>query len=415
MLRFNPFRPNGFAPSTVFTGRIDETLALEKMLYNTLNGNPQNFILYGERGIGKSSLLHIHRMLADGLIQGNRDVRNNFLVVSLNLESTDTHDTLIRKLGISLRSTCAEAAKGRDILKRSLAFLSRFEAAGVKLRDKPLETSSDPLMELVSAYCQTAEEISGSYDGILVIIDEADTAPSSAHLGATLKSLSERLAVCKNNVVCFGLAGVSNLIGTLRESHESSPRLFTGFQLKPLSEPETREVVLKSVHEANQKNKRATKIKREAVDLITALSEGYPSFIQEFGFFAYDADKDYLITVEDVQEGAWKEHGAYSQLGMKYFHRLYMGKIGSDDYRRVLQSMAVYGDKWVTKAQIRKDTGLKETTLSNAMSALLNRQIIHQEGRKGYYRLPSKSFAAWIKGLKESTEIFGEGEESFSD
>jgi DNA-binding IclR family transcriptional regulator len=77
-----------------------------------------------------------------------------------------------------------------------------------------------------------------------------------------------------------------------------------------------------------------------------------------------------------------------------------MVKIGSYEYRKVLQSMATHGDEWVTKDQLRKEAGLKETTLSNALQALLNRGIVNQEGKKGYYRLPSKSFAAWIKGIE---------------
>ncbi|QMV18801.1 hypothetical protein GOB94_08990 [Granulicella sp. 5B5] len=377
---------------------MEETWALEQMLFNTLNQNPQHFILHGERGIGKSSLLQIHRMLAVGQISGNSDKANNFLVVTLNLEPTDTHESLIRKLGLSLQTTCAAASKGNEVLKKSLDFLLRFEAAGVKLRDKPARQVVDPLLELTNAYCQTVEDIKGFRDGILVIIDEADTAPASAHLGATLKSLSERVALSSNNVLCFGLAGVSNLISTLRESHESSPRLFTGFDLKPLSESESHDVVKKSIADANQKNLRATKILPDAEDMIVALSEGYPSFIQEFGYFAFDADEDFKITVDDVKKGAWQEHGAYAQLGMKYFHHLYNGKIGSDEYRNVLHFMSTHSDKWVSKEQIRQGTRLKETTLSNAMQALVSRGIVNRDNKKGYYRLPSKSFAAWIKG-----------------
>ena len=76
-MRYNPFRPNGVAPQTVFTGRIEEVLALEQMLFNTLHGNPQHFILHGERGIGKSSLLHIHRLIAEGRLPSDDDKSSN--------------------------------------------------------------------------------------------------------------------------------------------------------------------------------------------------------------------------------------------------------------------------------------------------------------------------------------------------
>jgi Cdc6-like AAA superfamily ATPase len=228
-LRFNPFRPNGFAPRTVFTGRIEETVALERMLFNTLNGNPQHFILHGERGIGKSSLLYIHRLIASGRVARADGEAFNFLVVSLNLDSTDTNETIIRKLGLALRTACAAQSRGKEFLKSAWGLLSRFEAAGVKLRDSAGDDSLDPMMALIEAYSKTCEDIRGFYDGILVIIDEADTAPYTAHLGSTLKALSERVALSDNNVLTIGLAGVSNLVGILRASHESSPRLLLAF------------------------------------------------------------------------------------------------------------------------------------------------------------------------------------------
>lgn len=279
-LRFHPFRPNGFAPSTVFTGRIDESVALEQMLLNTLNRNPQHFILHGERGIGKSSLLYIHRLIATGDLSGIGGQRYNYLVVSINVEPTETAESLIRKLGLSLRVKCASESNGKEFFKTSLEFLSRFEAAGVRLRSKSENAEHDPMMTLAEAYSKTCEDIKGYYDGILLIIDEADTAPASAHLGAILKSLSERVALCHNNVLAIGLAGVTNLISILRESHQSSPRLFSGFHLKPLSEQETREVIHKALDEAASINGKATKIAKPAEDMIVTLSEGYPSFIQ---------------------------------------------------------------------------------------------------------------------------------------
>jgi hypothetical protein len=54
-----------------------------------------------------------------------------------------------------------------------------------------------------------------------------------------LKTLTERVSKCGNTVLAIGLAGVSSLLTVLRESHESSPRLFTSFDLKPLSDDET--------------------------------------------------------------------------------------------------------------------------------------------------------------------------------
>jgi hypothetical protein len=398
---FNPFRPNSLIPTGLFTGRYDESVALENMLFNTLNGNPQHFLLHGERGIGKSSLLFIHETTAKGRIKAFDGRTFNFLVVSLNLDSNDTYESVIDKLGQGLKLTCAAASKGKEFLKTAWDFLSRFEAAGIKLRPAETGDPHTPLMNLVHAYANSCEDIKGFYDGILILIDEADKAPVAAQLGSILKTLTERVSRSDNSVLAIGLAGVSSLLSVLRESHESSPRLFTCFDLKPLSDDETKQVIRKSLQDAAEKNGVTTSIAPDAEDMIVKLSEGYPNFIQEFGFFAFKADTDLMITCDDVQAGAWSEHGAFAQLGAKYFKHLYFGKISSDNYRQLLQTMATHEDAWITKEQLRSEAGLSETILTNALQALLTRKIIlSREGKKGHYRLPSKSFSAWLRAYK---------------
>ena len=66
--------------------------------------------------------------------------------------------------------------------------------------------------------------------------------------------------------------------------------------------------------------------------------------------------------------------------------------------------MAGKDDNWVTKAEIRKATGMKSYTLNNAIAALKKRHVIlPKPGKAGVYRLPTKAFAAWI-GAYAKTE-----------
>jgi Cdc6-like AAA superfamily ATPase len=412
-MAYNPFRPNSLVPTGIFTGRYDETVAIEDMLFNTLHGNPQHFLLHGERGIGKSSLLYIHELVAKGRIAPIGKKKNfNFIVVSLSLDSGDTYDTLIEKIAFELRTSCAKEDQSRALLQKTWEFVSRIEAAGVRLRPQTATDAILPLNNLVQTFVQTCEDIKGHYDGVLLLIDEADKAPASAQLGSTLKTLTERVSRSENNVLAVGLAGVSSLISILRESHESSPRLFTTLDLKPLSDDEAKEVIQRSLKEAEEKNGFRTDIAPGAEARIVQLSEGYPSFIQEFGYCAFASDSDDSISLEDVEAGAWSEHGAFTQLGAKYFKHLYFGKIASDKYRQLLQIMATHDDEWLTKAELRQEAGLSETILTNALQALLSRKIIvAREGKKGVYRLPSKSFAAWLRAYK----LRGESPTDISD
>jgi hypothetical protein len=104
--------------------------------------------------------------------------------------------------------------------------------------------------------------------------------------------------------------------------------------------------------------------------------------------------------VDDVKDGAYGVNGALDQLGHKYFNELYFTQIGSDDYRRVLQAMARFSDSWVNRTKIKQIIDIKETTLNNALQALKSRNIIiPNPALQGEFRLPTKSFAAWIKAF----------------
>jgi predicted AAA+ superfamily ATPase len=398
MYKFNPFRPNSLVSPGIFTGRVEECVALEKLLFQTKNGNPGYALLYGERGIGKSSLLFVHELTAKGELNGFESARFNFLTVTIILEPSDTYQTIIRKLGAGLSRTIASHNKAQELAKKAWDFINRLEVMGVKYRATPEEAPSELLDELAQAYTTTCDDICGFYDGILVLIDEADKPPANAHLGALVKGLTERTARSQSNKVSLALAGADAVLQNLRESHESALRVFTTYHLKPLSWDECIEVLRKGLKDAAERNQFETRISPEAEHLLAFYSEGYPHFIQQFGYCAFAADTDNEIDREDVPRGAWAEHGAFDQLGTKYFEGLYFEQINSNDYRQVLRFMAERLDGWVSKEEIRRAVHLKESTLNNALQALKNRRIIlPQPGQPGSFRLPLKSFAAWIK------------------
>ncbi|MFZ0178824.1 MAG: hypothetical protein WAL84_02990 [Candidatus Dormiibacterota bacterium] len=109
----------------------------------------------------------------------------------------------------------------------------------------------------------------------------------------------------------------------------------------------------------------------------------------------------------DVQKGAYGETGALKQLGLKYFEKQYFEQIGSEEYRQVLRVMAKHFDSWVSKSEIRKEAAqIKASTLDNALSALKSRGIIlAKRGTKGTYKLPSRSFAVWIRAFSQTEEL----------
>jgi hypothetical protein len=410
MVRYNPFRPSGLVSPGMFAGRYTELEATERALLQTKHGNPHHFLVLGERGIGKSSLMLNVQWVSSGDISPFEGEKYKFLDVSIILEPSDSYADMIHRIGIEIKRQVAEREPLGEIAKNTWDFLKRWEVAGVKYDNHREEGKQSELLDdLLLTVERTLAHFGSRIDGIVILIDEADKATSATHLGEFAKLFTERLVRRGCERVCLGFAGLTTLLKTLRDSHESSVRIFEIFSLEPLSRDERITVIDNGLAKAKEQNGFETSITSDAKSLISHLSEGYPHFLQQFAYSAFDADKDNSIDVDDVLDGAFdSDHGALKQLGVKYFQDLYFDKIGADEYRAVLGAMAENFDNWVTKAEIRKKVQIKESTLNNAISALKKRHIIiPKPGSAGAYKLPNRSFAAWIRAFVRGKEEVG--------
>jgi hypothetical protein len=400
VLKFNPFQPNKMVVPGMFTGRIEEVDTIEQCLFQAKNGNPQHFLIEGERGIGKSSLLFLVEGFASGKVVSELNGKLNFLTLSVDMGGVETQLDIVRTIARELKSSLSEREALKEKALQVWDFVSKFEVMGVKYHGgsgKPV--SDDARDELVNNIAKLAS--SEDLDGIFIIIDEADAPPESADLGEFIKLFTERLTRKNCNNVLLGLSGLPSTISKIRASHESAPRVLEILRLEPLEPDERKQVIEKGLSLAATKNGSSTAITNEAMTYLCELSEGYPHFIQQFAYCAFAEDTYNYIDMTDVLGGAHKENGAIAQLGHKYFNEMYFGRISSSEYRKVLNTMAEYSDQWVPRKTLVRESGVKETTLNNALNALKAKNVIlADEARAGYYRLPTKSFAAWINAIK---------------
>ncbi len=403
-MRFNPYRPQSPTPPGMFSGRGDELSHIERFLFQTKNENPQHFIIEGERGIGKSSLMLFVNYLAKGHISFSKMDPFKFLVCSIELNSTVDYLQIIKMIAQELSLAVSENDKIKSKAVKAWEFLSKWEILGVRYHKDDLQLDAyQELGRLASLLADITEDAKLEIDGVLILIDEADKPESAAGLGELSKLLTEMLIKKGCNKVCMGFAGLPVIQSKLKASHESSPRIFTTLSLKPLNHQESKDVIDAGLKEANSKNKEKTFIKEDAKQLISDLSEGYPYFLQQFSYSAFEADTDFIISEEDVNVGAYQENGAIDQLGNKFFKELYFDKIDSDNYRTVLNVMAEYNDSWVQRQEIITKSGIEVANVDNAIKALKERNIIQaSEARRGEYKLPTRSFAAWIKALERN-------------
>jgi len=406
--KFNPFKPNTPVYTGMFAGRATEIDRLDTFLFQTKNNNPSHVLILGERGIGKTSLLFVANHFAKGTLSWDED-KYNFLAVHIPLQPNTTLIDLAKRINTQVGRALSKNDQALTFLKSSWNFLTRIQTSVVSIapqrqyQPSQEELLNETIYSIVDTVKAITEDTTASNlglrekkDGLVILIDEADQACQSLDLGIFLKTLSEILTQENANKVLLILAGLPKARDILRESHESSLRLFEEFHLTTLTKSEVASVVKGGLDELKEQ-KIIVSISQGAVERIYDYSEGYPHFIQQIAYSAYEYDSDNNIDVADVDAAMYQDRGALDLIGDRYYKDLYYGKIKKDSYREILSIMAMKWNDWVSLKEIRQQFSGKETTLTNGIKALRDRNIIlSRRGHRGSYRLQWVGFAAWI-------------------
>jgi len=413
----NPFTPNRPIFSGVFAGRSKEIIRINSVFEETRSGNPTNLLIIGERGIGKTSLLLLAKVLACGDIPWGEQ-KYDFLPIYLALDARKSIGHLATTINSLLERALRNLKATPQLLKDIWEFIQRIEVAGTKLAPVYKDISeAEVFNKFVYSLVDTAKSITDPVtaisrlnftkpkDGLVFLIDEADKASPALDFGTLLKQITESLVAEDCNRVVFILSGLPDVRRVLVDSHPSSLRLFEELELFPLSEEEVRKVIQKGLDEANKRNTTPVKITDGALNYIYAYSEGYPHFVQQFGHSCYSYDTDNLIDEKDVGDSAFSEGGAFDLIGDRYYKELYFNKIREDAYRQILKIMSQKWNQWISKKEIREKFKGKKTTFDNGLAALKARGIIlRRPGAKGEYRLQWAGFAFWINHFAERKE-----------
>jgi hypothetical protein len=412
MNKINPYRPNNPAPPGMFAGRIDEINALENGLYQTKNGNQCHFLITGERGIGKSSLITYIKPTAKGDIIAPSFDKFNYVVVPTVLSNKSTLVSFIKLIERNLKRELGKIEKVRKYLDETWGFVQR-----LKIMDSGIDkaTTNEDLDLIIDDFAyslaQTCNRIANpekgeeAKDGIVIFVDEADNACQDLHIGYFFKVVTELLLQHDCTNIMFIVAGLPEVLNKLSESHPSSVRIFTELKIGELAPDDRKYVIERGLEVANEQNQEVTTISPGAKNLLSTLSEGYPHFLQQFAYSAFEINEDGEINEDDVAKGAFRPGGALDSIGSRYYQSQYNEQIKSDEYRQVLEIMADNMNSWIKKSDIKEKFTGSDHALNNALQALTTRKIIlRNASKRGEYRLQHRGFALWIKLFGQRTK-----------
>lgn len=362
----NPFSPGAGSPPPELVGR-DAILSQTKVLLGrTKQRRPEKSVLLtGLRGVGKTVLLNEMDRLAqaDGyrtiLVEAHEDKALGALLAP--------H---LRKLLFDLDRVAGMGDKA----KRGLAVLKSFIGA-VKVTVADVEfgldiepergtaDSGDIEVDFPNLLVAVAEAAEERQTPVAILLDEIQYLKST-ELSALIMAM-HRMQQRQLPLVLLG-AGLPILPGLAGDSKSYAERLFSFPDLGPLSRPDAYKALRDPVKAAG------VAIEDDALAEIFRLTEGYPYFLQEWGYQSWNRAAASPITLQIVKEAS---DTVIKRLDENFF-RVRFDRLTPSE-KRFLRAMAELGTGAHRTGDIADMLKVKVTSLGPSRANLIRKGMIY--------------------------------------
>jgi type II secretory pathway predicted ATPase ExeA len=289
----NPFAPGAGSPPPELAGRDDIILSAEVALKRVIQGrHDKSQILLGLRGTGKTVLLRAIERLAE---------ENNYVISSIEApEGKPLAELLYPKIHQVLRKlSLIEGAKAQAHLAmralRSFASAFRVSVGDISLSvDPEIGTADSGILEydLGELFVRVGEAAKAAGKGWALLIDEVQYL-SKEELSALIVAI-HRVNQKQLPIMFFG-AGLPQIAGMSGNAKSYAERLFDFPPVGPLDDTAAISAINQPIEDEGEL------ISDAALLEIFAKTEGYPYFLQEWGYQSWNIADASPIDLADVE------------------------------------------------------------------------------------------------------------------
>ena len=362
----NPFSPGAGSQPPALIGRDELLEDAEVLLARSMKGRAEkSMLITGLRGVGKTVLLNRIGQIAE---------KRGYHVVSLEVEEDVVflHD-LIQKLKQELlklsrvESIKTKARKTLAILKAfAKAFKFKYEdfEFGLDMDEySGIADSGNIDIDLPDLLCSIGDLAKENGIGIAIIIDEIQFV-GSRELSALIRAM-HKIQQRNLPVVLIG-AGLPVMYELAGEAKSYAERLFSFPQLGPLGEADAIEAIRIPILEEG------AEISDDALGQIYSDTMGYPYFLQEWGYHAWNKADGNRIELVDVQNAGAV---AVRKLDENFF-RVRFNRLTPKE-KRFLHVMAMMPERPCKSSDIASAMGVKPNSIGPVRSSLLKKGMIY--------------------------------------
>jgi hypothetical protein len=362
----NPFAPGAGSPPPELAGREGILSDAEVALGRVARGRAaKSLMIVGLRGVGKTVLLNRIQQLAE---------KQGYLA---ELVEAPEGKSLAAMIAPALRTLILKLDRGEQVshaVRRAFRTLRSF-ARVVKLKYADVEVSLDgetelgvadsgdleaDLPDLLEAVGEAAQERGTA---VAVIVDELQYL-DEIEMSALIVGM-HRVSQRQLPLVLFG-AGLPQLVGLSGRSKSYAERLFAFPQVGPLAPPDAR-LALQAPAQME-----GAAFTDPALERVLRVTEGYPYFLQEWGYHAWLEAPRSPIDVEVIDRATPRAVAALDQSFFRVrFDRLAPGE------KRYLRAMAALGPGPHRSGDIAHRLGVKITSTGPVRAKLIQKGMIY--------------------------------------
>lgn len=378
--RTNPFAPGAGTPPPELAGRSSIVDDAAVAISRSKTGLGKSALLLGLRGVGKTVLLNRIWQLAE-----------EEHCVAVFLEAPEDK-SFTEMLAVGLRSALMKLSvveKTRDLANNALATVRSFASAfklkvgEVGLEVKPGTADSGVLEhDLSELFEQVAAVAKRAGSAFVLLIDEVQYL-SVEELSALIVAV-HKLGQRSLPFVVFG-AGLPQLAALAGEAKSYAERLFDYPSIGPLSESAAREAIKTPIERAGKA------IAPKALEAIVTTTQRYPYFLQEWGYQAWNAAPQSLISPADVKLAT---KAALARLDDGFF-KVRFDRLTPQE-RRYVRAIAEFDSPEVRSGEVAEKLGKKSNALGPLRDGLIKKGMIYSP-RHGYVAFTVPMFDDYLK------------------
>ena len=364
----NPFSPGAGSPPPELVGR-DAILEQARIALHRLRaGRPaKSMILVGLRGVGKTVLLNRIRSIAE---------EDGYRALFVEAHESKPLPALLmphlRQVLFSLDAMENVSEKVKRGLRVLRSFMTGLKAKA-KVGDVELELgvnpetgtadSGDLEADLSELFVAVAEAAADREKAVAICIDELQYL-SEAELSALIMAL-HRVAQRALPLVMVG-AGLPQIIGLAGKSKSYAERLFDFPAVGALAPPDATNALQAPVQ------KQGARFTDDAIMEVLKVTQGYPYFLQQWGYEAWDIAAGPTIELQDVTEATVR---SVKELDQSFF-RVRFDRLTPRE-KDYLRALAELGSGPQRSSDIAELFGVKVQSVAPLRAGLLKKGMIY--------------------------------------